>query len=175
MKTVKQIQKMTDEYDHLSIDCIGIAHVVSYTLRKHQIAHKVMFCHDYNHPGACNKLSDYGFTHHIWIELKTKEGKAVIDYRLDHCIGQFDTGRQGKTPHGVFLKQDYPYMEYKGERLAPEEMYPDDVIPHLLDPQCPLGAQAEAFQKDVLLQNRPLAKWFDTMPGGKVLSQLLSI
>src|SRR6266702_8249678 len=119
MKTLTQIRKITDQYDACKRECDGMTNILHFFLNEAGIAHKVY------QGNIKNRVSGAAFEWHMWIELETKQGRAIIDYRARQWLGTM-----GNTPHGVFLKHDYPHMLYAGSKMEPHKL-PKEYILYL--------------------------------------------
>src|SRR6266566_1738008 len=104
MPTLAEIREITDQYAECHLECGGMSLVFHFYLCNAAIPHVA-------YEGTIhNQKNGREFTPHIWIEVSTVEGEAVVDYRAHMWLGT-----ENRTPHGVFLKSDYPHMSYEGK------------------------------------------------------------
>lgn len=125
MVTIKELQELLDPYYQEFLDCDGQSRVMHYFLdQKYQgkLKYKLYF-------GSYeNKELEKSFSPHMWIELKTKEGPARIDYKVRKWLGEDES-----NPHGIYLKEDYPQMVYRGS-VVTERPMKKHIIDQLLIP-----------------------------------------
>lgn len=125
--SMRQIASITDAFDHLPLECDGITNVIHYHLSRANIDHNVFF------GTVSNRVSGQDFSPHYWVEVTVDEGTAIIDYRVRYWLGE-----DGDTPHGVFLKHQFPHMDYEGsEHHIP--VLPENVIRLLMSQDTWLG------------------------------------
>ncbi len=104
MKTIAKLRLILDPFDSRNLkkrcDCVLFTHIVHYMLLDAKVAHDIYMGHPGEKLAVYNAISGKEISHHMWIEIRTREGKAVADYRLRAWLGI-----EGDTPHGIFLKK----------------------------------------------------------------------
>ncbi len=112
MKTIKELQELLDPYYRENLDCDGQFRVMRYVLDQQEIRHK-------SYVGSIrNTILETGFPNiWMWIELRTKEGPTIIDYKVRKWLGDNES-----NPHGVFLKSAYPHIKYEGKTSTEKPM-----------------------------------------------------
>ncbi|BAS55284.1 hypothetical protein NIES2135_54440 [Leptolyngbya boryana NIES-2135] len=101
--------------DLTKAECDGASLLVSDLLTSRRIEHEIGY-------GICNQISSRPKTTlpHFWINLPNLER---IDIRLRMHFGQ-----AVEVPHGIFLPEDYPTIEYQSRgSLKPRELRSDEV------------------------------------------------
>jgi hypothetical protein len=131
MKTIAKLRLILDPFDTQNLkkkcDCVVFTHIVHYSLIDAKVAHDIYMGCNKGKSAVYNAISGKEITHHMWIEIKTQQGKAIADYRLREWLGI-----EGDTPHGVFLKRDFSHIVYSGKKI--EAFYPRQQVMHWLYP-----------------------------------------
>jgi hypothetical protein len=130
------LQAVFDVYDAYPLECDGMTRVIHAKLAELGIAHTMRF------GSVDNRIARTAFAPHMYIELATEQGEAIIDYRARQVLGE-----QGATAHGVFLRADQPHMLYAGA-VVEEAPLSAEVIALMLMPI------PEAIRSKLAVMNR---------------------
>jgi hypothetical protein len=116
------VRQITDQYAECNLECDGMTNVLHFYLAQEEIEHTPMQGSIEDTRTQKDKMSP-----HRWIELETKEGKVIIDYRARMWLGQRE-----EVPHGVFLPASYQHITYTGSSISLPEL-PEPVIKFLIN------------------------------------------
>lgn len=110
--SVSVLAKLLGPYDGCALECDGLTRVLSTVLTQNGISHQVFM-------GSLSGPGGKPVPLHFWVEFPDLQAGLCCDYRARMWL----RGDPGVIPHGVFSRDDYPAVSYRGE---PIEMEPLD-------------------------------------------------
>lgn len=107
---IQQIRSLLDLLDRSPTECDGMTRMCHTVLTQHQLPHTVYL-------GACRYQSQQ-IQPHFWIDLCGPSQGWRVDYRLRLWF----KGETKALPHGVFRPEQFPQVQYLGDKVELEPL-----------------------------------------------------